>query len=67
MHGQLFVIYVNDIPQTLSSPTHLFADVRAIHRKVSAFPTQLPISSRGSLQTVRVVSQVATSTKHQEM
>ena len=34
----LFIIYVNDIPQTLSSPTHLFADDCAIYCKVSSQP-----------------------------
>ena len=32
----LFIAYVNDIPQTLSSPMRLFADDCAIYRKVSS-------------------------------
>ena len=34
--SSLFIIYVNDIPQTLSSPTRLFADDCAIYHKVSS-------------------------------
>ena len=36
LEGAVFIVYVNNIPQTLSSLTHLFADNCAIYHKVSS-------------------------------